>query len=91
MGPAVPVHSYFDLQKHYCPDRVTGPKDGNASGADITWEQGLAKLADAVKAARSAGKKVAYLGGYHSGPIATLLRDFTDDNALFWEPLGYED
>ena len=84
---AVSPADMFELQKHYSPDRLTGPTDG---GAATTWEAGLSKLADAVKAAKASGKSVAFLGGYKSGAITQLLSDFTDGGAVYWEPTGYE-
>ena len=86
-GPAVSPSSFFELQRHYSPDRLKGP---SRDGAEVTWEAGLEALAGAVKAARAAGKTVAYLGGYRSGTLVDLISDYTDGNAVFWEPLGYE-
>jgi Fe-S-cluster-containing dehydrogenase component/anaerobic selenocysteine-containing dehydrogenase len=93
-APAVPSTALFELQKHYSPDRLKGPAvaegaTGPATKA-ITWDEGITKLADAVKAARAGGKKVAYLGGYHSGAITKLIDAFTAGESVYWEPLGYE-
>jgi len=86
--PAVANHAFFELQRHYNPDRVREPQQ--QGGQPITWEQGLQQLASAVQQARSQGKRVVYLGGYHSGSIVELLQAFTAGDAIFWEPLGRE-
>ncbi len=87
-GPRASIGSaaLLELQKHYSPERIKGPTD---AGQPVAWDAGLAKLAEAVKAARDAGKKIAFVGAYKSGPIVDLLKDFATD-AVFWEPLGYE-
>ena len=69
---AVSTTDLFDLQRHYSPDRIRQPM---VDGAPASWDDGLAKLADAVKGARASGKKVVYLGGYRTGSIAALLAD----------------
>lgn len=79
---AVPKAALLEMQKVYAPDRLRGPR-GVAS-----WDEGLSKLAEAVKAARSGGKTVAYLGPYRSGALARLLSDFTAGNSVHWEPVG---
>ena len=56
-----------------------------------TWDEGLSRLAEAVKQAKAGGKTVAYLGPYRSGAITELLNDFTGGNAVHWEPLGRAD
>ncbi len=83
--PAVGKAPLFELQKAYSPDRLKGPTDG---GQPTTWDAGLAKLADAVRSAVAAGKKVAYVGGYRSGAIVDLIADLTQGNAVYFEPLG---
>jgi Fe-S-cluster-containing dehydrogenase component/anaerobic selenocysteine-containing dehydrogenase len=82
---AVPVAALFELQRHFSPDRVSEPQ---AAGAALEWDAALSRLADAVKAARAAGKKVAYLGPYRSGAIVELLADYTAGEAVYFEPLG---
>jgi molybdopterin-containing oxidoreductase family iron-sulfur binding subunit len=88
-SPSVSPASMFELQKHYSPDRIQGPTD-SAGGGSTDWDTARGKLVDQFKAAKGAGKKVVYLGGYKSGAIVDLLDDFTDGNAIFWEPAGYE-
>ena len=90
MAQAVPTKALFDLQRHYSPDREQAPREGGADGAPLEWSAAIQKVADAYKTAKSSGKKVAYLGPYRSGSIVELLNSFTDGNAVFWEPTGYE-
>ena len=85
--PAVGTAPLLELQKHYSPDRISGARKG---GEPVAWDAGVAALAEAMKAASAAGKRIAYLGGYRSGAIVGLLRAVCGDNAVFWEPLGYE-
>nr|MBA2319669.1 hypothetical protein [Deltaproteobacteria bacterium] len=90
MDPGVSRYAFFELQRHYSPDRFRGPLDGGPTGQPIAWDAALTRLGDAVKAARSAGKKVAYLGPYRSGALAELIGRVAGDDAVFWEPLGRE-
>lgn len=85
-APAVPKAALLELQKHYSPDRYKGPMTGETA---TTWDEAVPKVAAAVKAAKAAGKTVAYLGGYRSGSIVSLISAVADA-AVFWEPLGYE-
>lgn len=85
--PAVANHAFFELQRHYNPDRIREPQQ---KGAAITWEQGLQQLSGAIQQARAQGKRVVYLGGYRSGSVVELLQGFTGGDAIFWEPLGRE-
>lgn len=84
--PAVATANLFELQKHYNPSRVQQPQDG---GAEASWSDAVDKLASAIRAARSAGKKVAWLGGYRSGAAFDLIREVAD-TTVFWEPGGYD-
>lgn len=86
MSRAVPTAALLELQRHYSPDRVQGPSEG---GIELDWDGAINKIISAYSDAKSTGKKVAYLGPYRSGSIVKLLNAFTDDNAVFWEPLGY--
>ena len=81
MAKGVPKAALLELQRLYSPDRYKAPTKG---GEAISWKEGLQQLTDAVQAAKSAGKKVAYLGPYRSGPIVQLLLDYTLGNAVFW-------
>ncbi len=81
---AVPTEALLELQRHYAPDRLKGPTIG---GEATTWEEGLGKLAGAIRAAKDTGKKVVWLGGYRSGTIVDVIRAVCTD-AVFWEPLG---
>lgn len=83
--PAVPGDAYFELQRHFSPDRITAPTKG---GAAVEWTAAVDELANAVKQARSGGKKVVWVGPYRSGAIADLLDTFTDGNAIHFEALG---
>ncbi len=85
LPPAIPKAALLELQRAYSPDRLKVP---SAGGADTTWDDALSKVADAVKSARAAGKKVAWLGGYRSGAIVELVNAFTNNEAVFFEPLG---
>ncbi len=90
-APAVPAAALLGLQRHYSPDRYTGPRSREgATWSDVAWDAALERLAGAVRTAAAAGKKVAYLGPYRSGAITRLLSDYTSGNATFWEPLGHE-
>lgn len=84
----VPKAALLELQRQYSPDRYREPQAG---GSPVSWDDGLERLAGAVKKAIAAGKKVAWLGPYQSGAIATLLSDYTQGNAVHWEPLGRHD
>ena len=86
IAPAVLPAELFELQKHYSPDRFQGPSEG---GNPVQWDAALQKLTDAVKSAKSSGKKVAWLGGYRTGALVNLINDFADE-AVYWEPMGYE-
>jgi Fe-S-cluster-containing dehydrogenase component/anaerobic selenocysteine-containing dehydrogenase len=86
MSRAVPTAALLELQRHYSPDRFQTP---NESGAELDWDTAINKVLSAYTGAKSAGKKVAYLGPYRSGSIVKLLNAYTDNNAVFWEPLGY--
>jgi molybdopterin-containing oxidoreductase family iron-sulfur binding subunit len=89
MSKAVPLAALLELQRHYSPDRYTSPRDGGANGADLDWDAAIQKVVAAYQSAKNTGKKVAYLGPYRSGSIVKLLNEYTDNNAVFWEPLGY--
>jgi Fe-S-cluster-containing dehydrogenase component/anaerobic selenocysteine-containing dehydrogenase len=72
-------------QDTYDPDRVTGPRQGDA---ETSWDAAIDKLAGAV----SAGG-VAWLGRYRTGAVHRLIGDFVSAAGgvrLQWEPLGYE-
>lgn len=84
---AVSAHALFELQRHFNPDRLRSPTSG---GSAVAWEQGLQQLAEAVRAAQSAGKKVAYVGPYTHGAAEDLLTEFTGGDAIFWSPMGLD-
>ena len=87
---AVPKSAFFDLQRHYSPDRFRGPATvANGQRTETTWDDGLKQLAEAVKGARAAGKKVAWLGPYRSGAIVSLINDFTNGASVMWEAAGH--
>ena len=87
---AVESANLFELQRHFSPDRIKQPLDGSSSsGTPTDWDAALGKLAGAVKAAKQAGKKVAWLGRYRSGSIVPLLQQLAGDDAVFYEPLGH--
>jgi molybdopterin-containing oxidoreductase family iron-sulfur binding subunit len=86
MPTGIPKASLLELQRLYSPDRYKAPQKGEET---LAWVDALSTLSEAVTTAKQAGKKVAYLGPYRSGPIAQLIRDYTDNNAIFWEPTGH--
>ena len=78
------------LQVLYNPDRLTGPlmqtaERGSMSFAQITWEEGLSKVADRLDLLRAArqGNRVCLLSQGVRGHLAQLLE-------LFMEQLGSE-
>ncbi len=85
--PAIGAAPLLELQRHYAPDRITGPRKGEAA---ISWDDGLAALAGAMKQSVEAGKKIVFLGGYTSGAMKLLTEQIAGDYAVRWEPLGYE-
>jgi len=80
--PGVHSTALFEMQRTYSPDRIQQPAVG---GAAASWEDALKAMGAEVQ-----GKSVAYLGPYRSGSIVSLINDFTQGKAYFWEPLGYE-
>jgi molybdopterin-containing oxidoreductase family iron-sulfur binding subunit len=85
----VPKAALLELQRHYSPDRIQAPFAGaNGQQAEVEWVDGLKQLADAVSAARTAGKTIAYLGGYTGDSATTLINEYTSGNAIFWEVAG---
>lgn len=87
-GGGVPKAALLELQRHYSPERLRAPVSG---GSETSWDKAADQLAEAVGKARNAGKKVAFLGGYHSGALAQLIADYTQGNSVHWEPLGRSD
>jgi molybdopterin-containing oxidoreductase family iron-sulfur binding subunit len=85
-APAVPKAALLELQKHYSPDRYKQPMEGTSP---VTWDDAVPKVVAAVQAAKSAGKKVAWLGGYRSGTIVDLIGAVAD-HVVMWEAAGYE-
>lgn len=83
-SPAASTHTFFELQKHFSPDRFTGPVSGESA---VSWEDGLSTLTEAVRA--RGGKKVAYLGPYQGPALTELINTFAD-TAVFFEPTGYD-
>ncbi|TNE92879.1 MAG: 4Fe-4S dicluster domain-containing protein [Deltaproteobacteria bacterium] len=88
MAGIVPTDALFELQRHFSPDRYQAPAKKGGEATD--WDAARSELVAGIKAAKSGGKKVAWLGPYASGSIVKLLDDVTDGNAVYWEPLGYE-
>ena len=75
----------------YSPDRFAGPMQ---AGAATDWDTALKAAADAITAARGAGKEVAWVGSYRTGSLAALVGQFVGalgGRALHWEPLGLDD
>lgn len=58
------------LQATYSPDRFAGPMVG---GQESDWDTALAKAVEAVKAARSSGKTIAWLGQHRTGATGALI------------------
>jgi Fe-S-cluster-containing dehydrogenase component/anaerobic selenocysteine-containing dehydrogenase len=88
LATGVPKAALLELQRHYSPDRLKGPMAGDEP---LSWEDGLERLAGAVRKAREEGRQVAWIGPPRSGAMAQLLDDFTDGHAYHWEPLGRSD
>ena len=60
-----------DLQATYSPDRFDGPMiAGKAAGS---WDEGIKAAAGAIKAAKSAGKDVVWLGRHRTGASAAVV------------------
>jgi len=87
-GTAIPKSALLELQKHYSPDRFKSPLSDGNSGSPVSWEDGIKQVVDAAGAAKSGGKKVAWLGGYRSGSFAALVQSVCD-TVVMWEPMGY--
>lgn len=84
------TRGHFGLMATYSPDRLEGPTKG---GQKLSWEDADKALMDGVSAARAAGKKVAWLGRYRNGSVATLLDQLVAGMGLsrvHWELLGAE-
>ncbi|MFN7144326.1 MAG: hypothetical protein ACK4YP_11155, partial [Myxococcota bacterium] len=89
-GGSLCTRGHMVLLEAYSPDRFEGAMDG---GQPTTWDAALAKVTEAVTAARSAGKSVAWLGRYRTGSTARLLDELGAGaglRRLHWEPLGLE-
>ena len=72
----------------YSPDRFTSPMDG---GKAIEWAPALDKVAASIKAAQTAGKRVAWLGRYRTGGTAALIRQLVKaagGSVVMWEAYG---
>ena len=79
-----------DLQSTYSPDRFTGPM---VAGKEASWDDAFASVLDAVKAAQSSGKKVAWLGRERTGATAAVTDQvigMLGGSVTRWEPLGKE-
>ena len=86
---AVSSSDFFELQRHYSPDRLTQPQRGGSAEAEaLAWEDALDIARKAMVAAKDAGKKVAYLGPYRSGTIVDVVKHVAPDFAVFWEADG---
>ena len=83
------ARGHFDLYAAYSPDRVAGPTDGRTA---LSWADADKKVADAVAAARAAGKAVAWLGAYRSGTVDALLGELVAGGLrrVHWEPMGVD-
>lgn len=86
-GPGLCTRGHFEVLAAYSPDRVAGPID---AGQASDWDKSLARVTDAIQAARSAGKQVAWLGQYRTGSLAKLLGEVPDLRRVHWEALGVE-
>ncbi len=89
-GPGLCTRGHFGLVSTYSPDRLKGPVQG---GAEVAWDTALKTVADAITAARSAGKSVAWLGRYRTGSLQLMLDELAAGIGLrrvHWEPLGVE-
>ncbi len=89
-GHGLCTRGHFGIVGAYGPERVEGPVSG---GAGLEWDAATQKVVDAIKAAQAAGKQVAWLGGYRTGSLDTLLGEFAGGVGLrrvHWEALGVE-
>lgn len=90
LARAVSSTQFFELQRHYSPDRIQEPsRPGEKQREVLEFDAATQLLADEITKARAAGKKVVYLGPYASGAIVDLLDGFVDQS-IYWEPLGLE-
>jgi molybdopterin-containing oxidoreductase family iron-sulfur binding subunit len=85
-SPQVPSSALFELQRHYGPDRIKSPTE---AGQPIGWSDAIAKVGAAVKAARDAGKKVAFLGSYLGPSLAKVVDGITGGQTFAFEADGY--
>ncbi|HTM26280.1 MAG TPA: molybdopterin-dependent oxidoreductase [Vicinamibacterales bacterium] len=85
------------IQSLYDPDRLRGPltrgRDGQLRA--ITWDEGEARLAAALRDARARGRnRVAWVGRLETGSLERLVRDwlalFDSDRRLFFETFDFE-
>lgn len=76
------------LQAPYSPDRFTGP---SKNGSALDWETAAREVADAVGGARSANKRIAWLGAPRTGASAAVVEQFTqatNGQTIYWDPLA---
>lgn len=86
---AVSSPDFFELQRHYSPDRIRSPERGaGGSRESISWDVALETAASALVASKAAGKKTAYLGPCRSGTIVDLIEHVAPEHSLFWEADG---
>jgi len=79
-----------DLQATYSPDRFDGPMIG---GKKAGWDDALAAVAQAIKASKASGKKIAWLGRERTGATAAVTDQVIGalgGSVTRWEPLGKE-
>jgi len=99
-NPASPVNrgglcarGQAGLQALYNPDRVRGPMARTASGEfePITWEDAVARLAQALGGATGA---TAFVTGHETGAFGALVDQwlalFPNPRRIAWEPIGFE-
>ena len=85
------VRGISDLQATYSPDRFDGPMIAGKSAG--SWDEGIKAAAGAIKAAKSAGKDVVWLGRHRTGATAAVVDQVMGAlgaKVLRWEPLGTE-
>jgi molybdopterin-containing oxidoreductase family iron-sulfur binding subunit len=81
------------LEGLYNPDRVSEPLAKNAQGKleKISWEDAIARLSAAVKAAR--GQGIVFVTGHESGSFGDLVDEWTrgvGGRHVSYEPFAYE-
>jgi molybdopterin-containing oxidoreductase family iron-sulfur binding subunit len=90
VGLGLCTRGHFGLVATYSPDRLAGPMQSKKS---LNWQDADAAVVEAIKGAKAAGKKVAWLGRYRTGSMDYLLSALQTGIGLsrvHWELFGVE-